>query len=56
MQEAASLSRLTKGQGNHRPGLDRIRQALAEDRQSGSFPGSSSQAVALEDPARGPKA
>ena len=56
MQEAASLSRLTKDQGSHRPGLDRIKQALAEDRQSGSFPGSPSEVAALEDPARGPEA
>ena len=49
MQEAASLFRLTKDQGGHRPELDRIKQALAEDRQSGLFPGSPSEAVALED-------
>lgn len=45
MQEAASLSRLTKDQGNHHPELNRIQQALAEDRRSSSF-----LAAALEDP------
>ncbi len=50
MQEAASLFRLTKDQGSHRPELDRIKQALAEDRQNSSFPGSSNEDVALDGP------
>ena len=43
MQEAASLSRLTETQSANHPELDRIKRALAEDRQSSSSP-----AAALE--------
>ena len=39
MQGGSLLFRLNKDQGSNRPELDRFKQALAEDRQSSSFPG-----------------